>query len=70
MGTGKESGEIEFAADWLLVLCRDDYSTDEGITPIHLAAAKVRAGRTGWARLDFDGTEFIENKYQVQELKY
>ncbi len=60
VGMGKESGEIEFACDWLLTLCAEE--TETMPRTVHLAAAKVRAGRPGWAKLSFDGTEFHEPK--------
>jgi replicative DNA helicase len=56
VGLGKESGEIEFSADTVLALVREEFR--EGGTPMHLAAAKVRAGRPGWVSLSFDGTVF------------
>jgi len=64
VGLGKESGEIEYAADWVLVLVADEKSRslDNPTYPVHIAAAKVRAGRPGWAKLMFDGLEFTENQ--------
>lgn len=56
VGLGKESGEIEFSADSVLALSREEYR--EGGTPMHLAAAKVRAGRPGWVSISFDGSRF------------
>lgn len=47
VGMGKESGEIEYAADSALVLCRAPGDRDA----VWLAVAKLRAGRTAWLRL-------------------
>lgn len=50
VGVGKESGEIEYAASNLLVLCRDKAGER------WLAIAKSRAGQTEWIRCHFDGS--------------
>src|SRR5579883_1071901 len=64
VGLGKESGEIEFAADTVLVLAREpwpeDAETGKPIPPTDgthcwLAIAKIRAGLPSWAELRFDG---------------
>jgi replicative DNA helicase len=60
VGLGKESGEIEFSADSVLALVRETFR--QGGTPMHLAAAKVRAGKPGWVSLSFDGTIFSPAK--------
>jgi replicative DNA helicase len=60
VGLGKESGDIEFAADSVLALVSGAFDARAGVTPMHLAVAKVRAGRPGWCRLDFDGACFVE----------
>jgi hypothetical protein len=65
IGLGKESGEIEFAADSLLVLGKDAEEAVAGSTSVALAVAKIRARnpdapRDGWVRLRFDGTCFAE----------
>jgi hypothetical protein len=63
VGLGKESGEVEYAADSVLVLCREAW---DGPTPpiggagTWLAVAKVRAGTPAWVRLAFDGGVFRE----------
>jgi len=54
LGTGKESGEIEYAADLALVLCRWRYKTE--LPPVWCAVAKQRAGRPAWVELAFDGS--------------
>ena len=72
-GCGKESGEVEYSADSLLVLVRGEFverdptSTDADnvsdrchYTEMHLALAKVRAGIGGWCDLCFNGGEFWE----------
>ena len=54
VGTGKESGEIEYSADGVLVLVGhqgDGY----GERQVSVAVAKQRAGRTGWLHLAFNG---------------
>ena len=63
VGAGKESGEVEYAADGVLVLVQepwlDNTPPPEG-THIHLAVAKLRAGVEGWIDLRFNGAEFSE----------
>jgi replicative DNA helicase len=59
VGTGKESGEIEYSADGVLVLVSHD--DDEGPERlVSVAVAKVRAGRTGWLHLSFRGDRHRE----------
>ena len=69
VGLGKESGEIEFAADSVMALVaepwRDRDSDGQACPPkdgthVHLAVAKVRAGRSRWVELRFDGGSFWE----------
>jgi hypothetical protein len=63
VGLGKESGEIEFAADTVLVLTQEPWEDDtppRGGTACHLALAKVRAGTPAWVALRFDGRAFTE----------
>ena len=55
VGTGKESGEVEYSADSVMVLCPDAESNRT-----RLALAKVRAGCVAWADLEFDGGRFSE----------
>lgn len=50
VGIGKESGEIEYAADTALVLARGPADPDA----VWLAIAKQRTGGTGWFRLAHD----------------
>lgn len=69
VGLGKESGEVEYAADSVMVLCRDTQqevkkSGDDTWTTTWLAIAKCRArGETpeaqkGWVELRFNGGRF------------
>jgi len=63
VGLGKESGEIEFAADTVMVLTQEpweDNTPPRGGTHCHLALAKVRAGTPAWVALRFDGRAFTE----------
>jgi hypothetical protein len=66
LGTGKESGEVEYAADGVLALCRGSWTPSEPPPPLWLAVAKSRTGRpagcTGWACYAFDGTAFTERE--------
>jgi len=72
VGLGKESGEVEYAADGVLALVKEpDPKTNEagraaGARPtqstMHLAVAKQRAGQAEWVRgLRFDGGRFFED---------
>jgi hypothetical protein len=69
VGLGKESGEIEFAADSVMALVaepwRDQDSAGQACAPkdgthVHLAVAKVRAGSSRWVEMRFDGGSFWE----------
>lgn len=53
VGTGKESGEIEYAATSVLVMARCD---DPDVRLV--GVAKNRHGGTGWAALPWDGSAF------------
>jgi hypothetical protein len=69
VGLGKESGEIEFAADTVLVLTQEpweDNTPPRGGTVCHLALAKVRAGTPAWVELRFDGRAFTEPREEEQ----
>ena len=59
VGLGKESGDIEYAADGVLTMLRQP-SQGEGPDRMHLAVAKQRGGRTAWVRLLFDGSTFSD----------
>ncbi len=69
VGLGKESGEIEYAADTLLVLGRAPEAT-MGERWCGVAKVRARSGlvdrletqqaKDGWARLMFDGNRFAE----------
>lgn len=62
-GMGKESGEIEFAADSVLVLVREPWRDGrppkEG-THVWLAVAKQRVGPPTWVELRFNGSYFFK----------
>lgn len=70
LGTGKESGEVEYAADGVIALCREKREPTTILNPnpppasLWLAVAKSRTGwapgANGWAELRFDGTSFTE----------
>lgn len=61
LGTGKESGEVEYSADGVLALCRPPWVQGEPPPPVWLAVAKSRTGRVdGWVSYGFDGTAFTE----------
>ena len=64
VGGGKEAGEIEYAADSVLVLLQEPWPDGkrplDGKTKYHLALAKVRAGQSAWRELSFDGRAFSE----------
>jgi hypothetical protein len=60
VGTGKESGEIEYSADGVLVMCGHasgigNDGGDGGPDLVSLAVAKLRAGKVGWLHLEFNG---------------
>jgi KaiC/GvpD/RAD55 family RecA-like ATPase len=57
LGTGKESGEIEYAADVALVMCQKKRGE-----PVYIAIAKQRAGVPSWVALDFDGCMFTNDR--------
>ena len=58
VGLGKESGDIEYAADSVMTLVRGTYDNASRATPMWLAVAKVRAGKPGWCALAFNGSTF------------
>lgn len=60
VGLGKESGEVEYAADAVLVLAREEWKADDP-PPVHLlAVAKGRAVTPCWVRMAFDGGRWSE----------
>ena len=63
VGTGKEAGEVEYAADGVLALCRAPEGPGQQLS--WLAVAKARTGRPpackGWIAYSFDGTCFAED---------
>lgn len=54
VGTGKESGEIEYSADGVFVLVQHPFN-EIGERAVSVARAKLRAGRTGYWHLRFNG---------------
>ena len=56
VGAGKESGEVEFAADTVIALVRGEFL--DVTTLMHLAIAKIRAGKTSWQKIYFNGGWF------------
>jgi len=59
VGLGKESGEVEYAADAVLVLAREEYAPTTG-SLCWLAVAKGRAVTPGWTPMKFDGGRWTE----------
>lgn len=68
IGLGKESGEIEFSADTVVVLGKE-----RSQPLVHVAFAKVRHGNRPWGKLLFDGLRFTEptdediNHYEAEK---
>jgi hypothetical protein len=64
VGLGKESGDIEFAADSVLCLAREprDENEPKGPATIWLAIAKQRAGSPTWCCLKFNGSWHEEDR--------
>lgn len=61
VGLGKESGEIEYASDSVIVLAKKKReANDKGPSLMHVAVAKLRHAPRDWARLMFDGHRFRE----------
>jgi replicative DNA helicase len=65
IGTGKESGEVEYAADWQMTLVQEPWPKDAQEPPpegskVWVAVSKVRAGRPCWVELRFDGGRYSE----------
>ena len=61
VGTGKESGDIEYSADNVLVLCPEAFTLN-GETRLQLGIAKQRAGSRNWLRLLFNGARLREEE--------
>jgi len=72
VGLGKESGDVEFAADGVLVLASEPWPSPDGPpvggTRMRLGLAKVRDGSPRWARLLFNGSRFDEPPRDGAEL--
>jgi len=67
IGLGKESGEIEFAADSQTVLVRWPGELDDGRTLTLAVVPKVRLGPPSWCALAFDGGRFVPYPMRSQE---
>jgi replicative DNA helicase len=62
VGMGKESGEVEYSADSVLVLASEPRKDGAPFTRVHLAVAKQRFGPSTWVHgLRFDGGRFKES---------
>lgn len=68
VGLGKESGEIEYAADSVTVLVRWPQALDNGERCVVVAVPKLRYGPPSWVAFAFDGHRFHENA-GVQSLE-
>ena len=63
VGLGKESGEVEYSADSVLVLAAEPREDGAKFTKVHLAVAKQRFGPSTWVKdLRFDGGRFKESE--------
>jgi replicative DNA helicase len=61
IGTGKESGEIEYSADSVSVLCRvEGFNNSDTETNMVFATVKRRAGPTSWSPMLFTGFKYLE----------
>jgi replicative DNA helicase len=61
IGTGKESGEIEYSADSVSVLCRvEGFHSSDTETNMVFATVKRRAGPTSWSPMLFTGFKYAE----------
>jgi len=58
VGLGKESGEIEYAADSVTTAVTLPRVPALAGRPVVFVTAKLRAGRPGWCSLQFDGSRF------------
>ena len=74
VGMGKESGEIEFAANSVLVLVKEpwpDSTPPVGGSRCWIAIAKIREGTPKWVELNFNGSKFsLPAHYQLQNGKH
>lgn len=67
VGLGKESGEIEFAADSVTTLIKLSEPLDNGESVVIAAVPKVRCGPARWCALTFNGYRFAP--YPVESLE-
>lgn len=70
VGVGKESGEIEYAADSVTVALRCDVEPSNAHLGrrVLFAVPKLRAGRPSWAELRFNGHRFADAPDAGREL--
>jgi replicative DNA helicase len=68
IGLGKESGEIEYAADTVTVAARFPKELD-GETSVLFATAKNRYGRPSWSELRFNGFRFASPKDEGDTMR-
>jgi len=61
VGLGKESGEIEYAADSVSVMVSLPRVERRAVRAVVFILAKVRAGRPSWCSFLFDGFRFAED---------
>lgn len=61
VGMGKESGEIEYAADTVTIAISLPRDREAQARSVVFATAKMRAGRPSWCSLDFDGLRFSDD---------
>ncbi len=71
VGTGKESGEIEYSSDHLHVFLIEPSRspikpTQKGRVVVSMAVAKIRAGRSGYVTFEWDGNQYYD--YPVSKL--
>lgn len=70
VGLGKESGEIEYAADSVTVLARWPERLDTGERAVVCAVPKLRYGPPSWCALSFNGWRFhqMHNVHKPADL--
>lgn len=62
VGLGKESGEIEYAADSVTVALRVRDLAADDFSRVLFALPKLRAGRETWCELMFNGARFADSR--------
>lgn len=72
VGLGKESGDVEYAADSVLVFCPEhvpEQRLKQSMKRVHLAIAKLRAGAPSWVTFVFNGTRFDQAEQESNGQK-